>query len=79
MAKKSTGNKLSGMISTGDCPTPYKQSAAEKAERRKWEAQDALRTITRAEEIKRDRALMSEVKKCAREQVKSLECVTKRK
>lgn len=73
---KSTKNKLSGMI---DMPAPMRQTKQEVAERRKWEAQDALRTITRAEEIKRDRGLMAEVKKCAREQVKSLECVTKRK
>lgn len=75
---KATKNKISAMVDM-PTPAPYKTTAAEKAERRKWEAQDALRTITRAEEIRRDRGLMAEVKKCAREQVKSLECVTKKR
>ena len=42
------------------------------AERRKYRAEDALRTITRAEEIRRDRELMGDVKKVAREQAKTL-------
>lgn len=75
---KAVKNKMAGMIREA-APMPRESTSQEKAERRKWEAQDALRTITRAEEIKRDRSLMAEVKKCAREQVKSLECVTKKK
>lgn len=42
------------------------------AQERKWRAQDALSTITRAAEIQKDRALMSEVRKIAQQQVKSL-------
>lgn len=45
------------------------------AQERKWRAQDALSTITRAAEIQRDRALMADVKKVAQEQVKSLSVV----
>lgn len=43
---------------------------------RKWQAEDALRTLTRAGEIQRDKSLMREVKKCAREQMKTLAKVT---
>lgn len=38
----------------------------------KWRAEDALRTIQRAEELKSDKKLMSNVKKLASEQVKNL-------
>lgn len=43
---------------------------------KKWQAEDALRTLTRAGEIQRDKSLMREVKKCAREQMKTLAKVT---
>ena len=43
----------------------------------KWEAQDALRTIQRAEEIKSNRPLMKAVKAEARSQMKSIERVCK--
>lgn len=46
---------------------------------RRYRAEEALRTITRAEEHKRDRALMKDVKSCAREQAKTLDCVLGRK
>lgn len=38
----------------------------------KWKAQDALNTIARAEEYRRDRNLMREVKKIAKTQVKAV-------
>lgn len=44
---------------------------------RKYEAQDALRTLQRAEEIKRDRGLMKIVKSEAKAQVKALSNVCK--
>lgn len=37
----------------------------------RYRAQDALRTLTRAEEIKKDRGLMREVKKEAKAQIKA--------
>lgn len=46
-----------------------------KDQERRYRAEEALRTITRAEEHKRDRSLMADVKKCAREQAKTLDCV----
>jgi len=38
----------------------------------KWRAKDALHTLTRAEEIRRDKPLMAHVKKHAREEMKSM-------
>lgn len=75
---KATKNKISAMV---DMPmsAPYKMSTADKARQRKYEVEEALRTVTRAEEIKRDRGLMSEVKKCATDQIKSLQCAVKKR
>lgn len=39
-----------------------------KGERHSWEVDDALRTLTRAEEVKDDKGLMRDVAKKAREQ-----------
>jgi len=41
-------------------------------EDKKWRAQDDIRALQRAEEIKRDKSRMSEVKKYAKEQVQDL-------
>ena len=38
----------------------------------KYRARDALNTLTRAEEIRRDKPLMAHVKKHAREEMKSM-------
>lgn len=67
MVKKSS--KLSSMVSNDK---PYVPTAAEKAERRKWEIEDALRTVQRSEEIKKDKKLMSEVKTMAKEKMSEL-------
>lgn len=71
-------NKLAKLTqSTGAlAPSPYKVSPQDKAREQRYQAEDALRTITRAEEIKRDRPLMSMVKQVAREQMKTLSSVT---
>lgn len=65
--KKKT--KLSNMVATD---VPYAPTPAEKAERRKWEIEDALRTVQRAEEIKKDSKLMKEVKGMAKEKMSEL-------
>lgn len=49
-------------------PTP---SSAYIDKEDKYRAQDALRTLTRAEEIKADKALMRDVKKEAKAQIKA--------
>jgi hypothetical protein len=46
--------------------------ASEKAERRKYEVEDAMRTVQRAEEIKKDRAMMKDVKAMAKQKIKEL-------
>ncbi len=43
----------------------------------KWKAQDALRTLQRAEEIKRDKGLMRAAKAEAKSQMKQLSSVCK--
>ena len=45
---------------------------------KRWEAQDALRTIQRANEITKDKALMSAVKREAALQAKALAAVVKK-
>lgn len=52
-----------------DAPTVSK---SDDARERKWRAEDALRDIERAENHKRDKQLMSDVKKLAQDKVKSL-------
>lgn len=42
------------------------------AENRKYEAEDALRTLTRAEEIRGDKKLMAEVEKARQEKLRQL-------
>lgn len=56
-------NKLTGA-------SPVAQTRSGKPE--KWECEDAIRTLTRAEEIKKDAKLMSHVRKHAAEQQKTL-------
>lgn len=80
MAKKPT-NKLS-MLTAGaslPSPMPYKQTAEDKLRERRYQAEDALRTITRAGEIQRDRRLMGDVRKLACEQVKTLKPLTRKR
>jgi recombinational DNA repair protein (RecF pathway) len=45
------------------------------ANERQWRAQDALRTLTQAQEIQRNPTLMRDVKKVAAQQVKTLSSV----
>lgn len=40
------------------------------ADEKRWRVEEAMRTINRAEELKKDRGLMSDVKKAAMEQAK---------
>lgn len=42
------------------------------ADERRWRAEDAMRTIMRAEDHKKDAKLMSDVKKLAKEQASKL-------
>lgn len=66
-------NKLASAIAV-DVPTPSMSKESAERERR-WKAEDALRTITKAEECKADRGLMKDVKALAKEQMNNLKKV----
>ena len=68
-AKKSTTTKRS---TSSVSMTP-------KAEMRKWEIESAMNTLRRAEEIRKDPKMMTDVKKFAQEQIKMLGGVIKGK
>ena len=74
------GNKLSGLMKkTTACDVPMsagRMSEEDKARQRRYQAEDAIRTLQRAQEIQKDRALMRDVKIVAREQMKQLQSVT---
>jgi hypothetical protein len=53
-------------------------SAAPKAEIRKWEIESALSTLKRADEIRKDTKMMTDVKKLAQEQMNVLSTFTKK-
>lgn len=48
----------------------------DKKSERQWEVQSALDTLQRAEKIKKDSKLMSDVKKAAMDEVKRLQSLT---
>jgi len=64
MAKKKS--KLSDCVDTASSPVE------DKAQVRKYEIENALRTVQRAEEIKRDKAMMKDVKAMARSKIKEM-------
>lgn len=78
-------NKLSSVLSPSTAmPAPgydkvYKPTARELAERRRYEVEDALRTLTRACEIEKDTKLMAEVKAMARTKAKEMQSVAGRR
>lgn len=51
-------------------------TASDKARERRYEVEDGLRTMQKAEEIKKDKALVKDIKCLAKEQMKSLNKVT---
>jgi hypothetical protein len=52
-------------------------SATPKAEMRKWEIESALSTLKRADEIRKDAKMMTDVKKLAQEQMSVLKTFSK--
>ncbi len=52
--------------------SPSECSPAKSKEYDKWQAQDDLRALQRAAEIKSDKSRMAHVKKCATEQMNAL-------
>lgn len=57
---------------------PYKQTAAQKKEEAKYRAQDDLRTLQRAAEVKTDPARVKMAQAEAQNQVKALSSVLKK-
>lgn len=71
MAKKRL--PIAKSISTAvDCPQPYKRSKDDEARERRYAAEDGLRAIQRAEEIRANKSLMGDVKALAAEQMANL-------
>ena len=58
-----------------DVAKPYVQTAEDKAREKKWRAEEDIRTVQRAEEIKRDKSRVAEMKKVAKEQINDLKKV----
>lgn len=51
---------------SGAVPMPSRSTMD--ADEKRWRAEDAMRTLMRAEELKKDKKLMSDVQKMAKEQ-----------
>lgn len=58
--------------STAEVAAPYPQTKEQKDRERRYAAEDGLRAIQRAEEIKRNKTLMADIKALANEQVSNL-------
>lgn len=52
-------------MSRAAVPTAYRPSPEEAKERRRYEVEDAMRTLTRAEQIRREPKLMADVRTLA--------------
>lgn len=50
----------------------YKPSKADVERERRYRAEDALRSIQRADDVKRDKSLMKDVKSLVKEQAKAV-------
>lgn len=66
-------NKLARVVSSEASPIAGPTHSAEDKKRmRRYRAEDALRTLTRAEEIRADKELMGDIRALAKEQMKTL-------
>ena len=73
-------NKLTSAASSApEVAQPYKPSKEDEARERKYRAEDAIRTLTRAEEIKGDKGLMRDVKAHASKQAEHMGKIAKGK
>lgn len=69
MAKKSLKNAIA---SPSDFPVKYTPTKEDVAREKRYMAEDDIRTLQRAEEIKKDKSRMSAVKQMAKSQVQNL-------
>jgi hypothetical protein len=79
-AKKLASKKTKAIVALADIPmmhTPMRSSKEDRARERRYQAEDALRTIARAEEHKANPSLMKTVKKIAAEHVRSMAKIAK--
>lgn len=74
-AKKSGVSTAMGMPMAA---TPGKMTRSQKAQELKWRAEEDLRTMQRAEEIKSDKGRIAAMKRCAEEQLKAAQDATKK-
>lgn len=72
--QRTATNQASGIING----QPYKPSPAQKKEEQKWRAQDDLRTLQRAAEVKADPGRVKMAQAEAQAQMKALQTVTKK-
>lgn len=71
---KSTKSKLTGASMASAPATPRRDtpSKASMNDERRWRAQDALDTLTRAEQHRKDKGLMADVQKVAKEKISAM-------
>lgn len=68
MAKK---QKLPIAKTTSSVPEPYRPTKEDEARQRRYRAEDGLRVLQQAEEIKNDKRRMSDIKALAKEQMET--------
>lgn len=80
--RKAMKNKLSAAVTkpvpvkiVSEAANPVKPDKSYEDRERKWRAEEDLRTLQRAAEIKADRERMKYAKKCANDQIKALQKV----
>lgn len=71
MAKKKSSLK-NAISSPSAVNSPYTPSKEDIAREKKYQAEDDIRTLQRAEEIKKDKSRMNAVKQMAKSQVQDL-------
>jgi len=70
MAEKAKSTKKSAPV-----VEVAEMSPASSERERKWRAEDALRTLSEAERIKKDKSLMGDVEKARKAKIKDLESI----
>ncbi len=78
MANKLSKLTTSDKASTGypdAAPSPPRRTKEDEMKERRWKAKDAMQTLIRAEEIRRDRQLMADIQVVAAEEAKRLQTI----
>ena len=72
VAKAGGGAKSAPKTVAKSTPKPVSVSGPAMADEKRWKTEDAMRTIMRAEELKKDKSLMRDVSAMAKEQAAKL-------